>query len=252
MIGSVKASIKYVVNNESFGLCLTVDACFILFFYLSLIALLILVMDTRAIEGSGLCEVDSKAPRNWDQIKLPGIHPSMSMTDLMNHLGNCISEQMTSGNQPLSEEGPECREILEGIAQYLLSDTQLTTASDEKLMSRVNSLCCLLQKDPGSTQNLQQLSGESSAGKPNNGGNENSSQPNSIFELMPDTTKPRGDMKTPEVDTKDIVSPGSKPTTTGMSRKDSFSDLLLHLPRIASLPKFLFNISEDDHENRAR
>lgn len=197
--------------------------------------------------GSGICEVDSKGPKNWDQIKLPGIHPSMSMSDLMNHIGHCISEQMTSGNQPLSEEGSDCREILEDIAQYLLSDTQLTAASDEKsLMSRVNSLCCLLQKDPGTAQNLQ-VSGESSDGRPDDG-NGNNAQLNNIFELMPDN-RPRGDIKAPEGDTKDVS--GSKPTT-GMSRKDSFGELLLHLPRIASLPKFLFNISEDDSESQAR
>ena len=36
-----------------------------------------------------------------------------------------------------------------------------------------------------------------------------------------------------------------------MSRKDSVGDLLLNLPRIASLPQFLFNISEDV-DNQAR
>ncbi|KAL0397166.1 UNVERIFIED_CONTAM: hypothetical protein Scaly_0165000 [Sesamum calycinum] len=38
---------------------------------------------------------------------------------------------------------------------------------------------------------------------------------------------------------------------SSMSRKDSVGDLLLNLPRIASLPQFLFNISED-LENQAR
>ncbi|KAK1549441.1 hypothetical protein Q3G72_002180 [Acer saccharum] len=203
------------------------------------------VMDSRAIEGSGICEVDSKGTKNWDQIKLPGIHPSMSMSDLMNHIGHCISEQMTSGNQPLSKEGPDCHEILEDIAQYLLSDTQLTTASDEKsLMSRVNSLCCLLQKEPGTAQNLQ-VNGETSDGRLDDGIGSNA-QLNNTFELMPDN-RTRADIKAPECDTKDVNS--SKPTA-GMSRKDSFGELLLHLPRIASLPKFLFNISEEDGEGQ--
>ena len=39
--------------------------------------------------------------------------------------------------------------------------------------------------------------------------------------------------------------------TPAMSRKDSVGDLLLNLPRIASLPHFSFNISEDG-ENKAR
>ncbi|KAK3194170.1 hypothetical protein Dsin_025480 [Dipteronia sinensis] len=68
----------------------------------------------------------------------------------LNHIGHYfISKQMTCGNQPLSEQGQDCYEILEEIAQCLFSDTQLTTtASDEKsLMSRVNSFA-------SSTKNL--------------------------------------------------------------------------------------------------
>ncbi|CAN1223803.1 hypothetical protein LINGRAPRIM_LOCUS812 [Linum grandiflorum] len=169
------------------------------------------IMDTHAIEGRGNFEsVDSRAPRNWDQIKVPGMTQSMSMSDLMCHLGNCISEQMNSGNASLAADAEESREILSDIAQYLLSDTQLTTAADEKrLMARVDSLCCLLQKDPTSSQNLQTI-GEESNKESENGDDEKSSK-----------------------------------QSMGMSRKDSFGELLLHLPRIASLPKFLFHISEE-------
>ncbi|KAF2316976.1 hypothetical protein GH714_009555 [Hevea brasiliensis] len=196
--------------------------------------------------GSGVCEaVDSKGPRNWDQIKVPGLKPSMSMSDLMNHIGNCISEQMTSGNPPFPAEGSECQDILEDIAEYLLSDTQLTTSSDEKrLMARVNSLCCLLQKDPAPTQNLQvneeSCIGESYSGK--------GVQPNNTNELLHEN-RCKDDSKDPEGNVKDVS--GSK-HASGMSRKDSFGELLLHLPRIASLPKFLFNISEEDGESQTR
>ncbi|KAM7252671.1 hypothetical protein ACFE04_008180 [Oxalis oulophora] len=179
------------------------------------------VMDSRATEGSGIFEaVDSKGARNWDNIKVPGLHPSMSMTDLMNHIGS----EMTARNPSLSGE---CDNILEDIAQYLLSDTQFTTAatSDDKcLMSRVNSLCCLLQKDP-----TPQANGESSSQGPNDG-NEIQLNPTSLSTIRDDKSK------APE----------------GMSRKDSFSDLLMRLPRIASLPKFLFNISEENGGSRAR
>jgi len=201
-------------------------------------------MDTRAIEGSGICEsVDSKAPRSWDQIKVPGLRHSMSMTDLMNHIGNCISEQMTSGNQLFSANESECRDILEDIAQCLLSDTQQTTSSDEKrIMARVNSLCCLLQKDPASTQNLQ-VNGESFFEESNNG---KGLQLNCTNE-SPHENKFRGDIRGSEGSIKDVS--GSK-QALGMSRKDSFGDLLLHLPGIASLPKFLFNISEEDGDNQ--
>ncbi|XP_011033365.1 PREDICTED: uncharacterized protein LOC105131880 [Populus euphratica] len=203
------------------------------------------VMDTRAIEGSGICEaVDSKAPSNWDQIKVPGLRHSMSMTDLMNHIENCISEQMTSGNQLFSANKSECRDILEDIAQCLLSDTQQTTSSDEKrIMARVNSLCCLLQKDPASTQNLQ-VNGESFFEESNNG---KGLQLNCTNESLHEN-KFRGDIRGSEGSSiKDVC--GSK-QAPGMSRKDSFGDLLLHLPRIASLSKFLFNISEEDVDSQ--
>ncbi|KAH7569266.1 hypothetical protein JRO89_XS06G0134200 [Xanthoceras sorbifolium] len=217
---------------------------------------------------------------------------------------------MTSGNQPLSEEGPDCREILGDITQYLLSDTQLTAASDEEsLMSLVKKWYILplqLQYDsraeesdmmeshalvpvfkfrknmpyeqhrpcPGlvvcslmgfqhrimkylvavralltpklATQSLH-VNGESCGGRPDDGNGINA-ELNNTFELMPDN-RTRGDIKAPEGDAEDAS--GSK-STTGMSRKDSFWELLLHLPRIASLPKFLFNISEDDGESQAR
>ncbi|XVE98624.1 hypothetical protein REPUB_Repub03eG0122500 [Reevesia pubescens] len=195
------------------------------------------VMDSGAIEGSGVFEaVDSKGPRNWDQITVPGLHPSMSMSDLMNHIGNCLSEQMTSGN-PSSENRPDCQEMLEEIAQYLLSDTQFTTASDEKsLMSRVDSLCCLLQKDNTTVINSQ-ANGENYDG-PDDG---KDVQLNKTHESGFNITA-KGDVEAFEGDTKEVSTSKQAP---GMSRKDSFGELLLHLPRIASLPKFLFNISED-------
>lgn len=194
-------------------------------------------MDSHAIEGSGVCEaVDSKGSRDWDQIKVPGLHPSMSMSDLMNHIGSCLTDQMTSGN-PSSENRPDCQEMLEEMAQYLLSDSQFTTASDEKsLMSRVNSLCCLLQKDNTAATNSQ-ANGENYEG-PESGKDVQLNTHESEFNIMA-----KGDAKAFEGDTTEVSSSKQAP---GMSRKDSFSELLLHLPRIASLPKFLFNISEED------
>ncbi|THG02836.1 hypothetical protein TEA_027831 [Camellia sinensis var. sinensis] len=176
------------------------------------------VMDLRANGshgGDGL-----QAQRDWEQIKVPGLRQSMSMSDLVNHIGHCISERMASGNSPCRKEALECQDMLENIAQALLSDTQFTTASDEKtLMSRVNSLCCLLQ-DPATAPNMQvdcesQLQGLD--------------------------------------DRKHIQASESmhENAAGSMSRKDSFGDLLLSLPRITSLPKFLFDISEDD-ENQDR
>ena len=90
---------------------------------------------------------------NLDQIKVPELHPSMSMNDIVNHIGNCISEQMISGNSASASDNEQHKMILDEITQYLLNDSLAIAASDElSLMSRVNSLCCLLQKDPAATQ----------------------------------------------------------------------------------------------------
>lgn len=161
------------------------------------------------------------------------IKASMSVDDLVNHLGNCISEQMTSGNSNIPGNSMPPKELLEDLAQYLLSDTQATAASeataasDEKsLMARVNSLCCLIQKDTSNTggqNNTQPVNGNISDGDADSDREEE-------FNSKP-TTKLDGNYSKEE-------------NPTGMSRKDSFGDLLLHLPRIASMPRFLFDISK--------
>lgn len=72
---------------------------------------------------------------------------SMSASDLVSQIGHCISEQMTSG------EGSWSQEIMDELTTHLLSDSQFSSVSDEKfLMSRVNSLCSLLQKDVATAQ----------------------------------------------------------------------------------------------------
>lgn len=181
------------------------------------------VMDSRITEVSGSSEsAGQRIPQNWDQIMLPGIHPSMSMSDLVSHIGQCLNEQIASADPPFGNT-LECEEILQDIRQYLLSDTQSTAASDEKsLMARVNSLCCLLQKDPSTVQDLTE--------------NKVDSEVDSKIKIEGDANSGSASSKRP----------------MGMSRKDSLSDLLLQLPRIASLPKFLFDISEDDSENHSR
>lgn len=188
------------------------------------------VMDTCAIEGSSSGEVGKfKGSKSFEQLIVQGLRPSMSMTDLVNHIGNCISEQMSSENQ-IIEKGQESRKVLEDIAQHLLSDFQFTPCSDEKsLMSRVNSLCSLLQKDGTPVQSFEVPEGEANTGHCN-----------------PDLA----DEITGKDDTICSEGGGCK-QGPGMPRIDSYGDLLLHLPRIASLPKFLFDISEDG-DNQAR
>ncbi|KAJ0539868.1 hypothetical protein HanHA300_Chr08g0291411 [Helianthus annuus] len=120
--------------------------------------LLYLVMDTSAVESIRRAGIEGLNDlSHWDQIKVPGIHPSMSMTDLVNHVENRIIEQRTSSNHPLSIDEQQSLEILEDISRCLFNDGQYgSIPSDEKsVMSKVNSLCCLLQKDPTTFQDLE-------------------------------------------------------------------------------------------------
>ncbi|GAB4850570.1 hypothetical protein Ancab_029878 [Ancistrocladus abbreviatus] len=177
---------------------------------------------SSVIEGdadSGIKETDGQ--RLLNQIGLPGLQKSMSVSDLVSHIGQRISEQ--------SGDDVQKNSILEEIAQYLLNDSQLMPVSDEKsVMSRVNSLCCLLQRDP-SIQNLQVLFSENASESTR--GDETTIGHKAVEEVA-----------IPEGET--AVGNGCK-HPPAMSRKDSIGDLLLNLPRIASLPQFLFNVSED-------
>ncbi|KAE8653061.1 hypothetical protein Csa_019547 [Cucumis sativus] len=190
------------------------------------------VMDAREIEENRSTKVTGK-PINWEQIKVPGLHPSMSMSDLVNHIGHHITEQMASTKTPFVDDGSEeYQAMLDDIAQYLLSDNQLSATSDEvSLMSRVNSLCCLLQKEPVQSS---QTNGENYDG-PNN---KDDAQLKDNAELR--------DGKNIEEQTHIQPTDSGSIQASAMSRKDSYGELLLHLPRIASLPKFLFDISDGD------
>lgn len=177
---------------------------------------------------------------HWDQIKIPGFHPSMSMSDLMNHIGNCFSERRTSGTSMISDDDLQAKKILDEITQYLLSDAQFTAASDEKsLMSRVNSLCCLLQ-DSTAAQTTQAKSDEGI----NIHGDGNIRETNSSSLSACENKIGKG-FCGPNSDPNDISGCKQAP---GMSRKDSIAELLHNLPRIASLPQFLFNISASNEE----
>ncbi|XP_061347537.1 uncharacterized protein LOC133293038 [Gastrolobium bilobum] len=141
--------------------------------------------------GNSNSETDSKGPRDWDQIKLPGLRPSMSASDFINQVERCLSEEMT----PFSGGGPEYKEMLDDIAQYLLSDNQVTASDEESLMSRVNSLRCLLQKDPAAVLNSHE---ESAVEGPDNGKN---IQLSHDLELMQDN-KIKIDVKTAQNDSR--------------------------------------------------
>ncbi|XAR50445.1 hypothetical protein NMG60_11004776 [Bertholletia excelsa] len=190
------------------------------------------VIDTHKIEEIRSSRADAlKGLIIQDQIKVPGLHTSMSMSDLVSHFENRISEQRASNNFTLSNEDRESLEILEEISRCLFNDSQQAPNSDEHhLMARVNSLCCLLQ-NPVMATNLQ-VKGDTS----------NDAMVDKRIESKVTESF------TIEGETNDVSACKQGPA---MSRKDSVGDLLLNLPRIASLPQFLFNISED-FENQAR
>ncbi|KAL3005381.1 hypothetical protein AAZX31_08G217200 [Glycine max] len=242
---------------------------------------------------------------NLDQIKLPGLHPSMSMDDLVSHIGHCISEQMGSDNPSLAGDSQYSRSILEEFSQYLFNDSQHATTSDEqRVMSRVNSLYCLLQKDPSSAEDINTMTkngnslrdanalsrvnslysllqhAEDTMTRNGNGLRDADvmSRVNSLYCLLqkdPSTAEDTDTMtrngngldadeggkvgvsnsnttelspckiKVPDLEVQPDDASGCKQGVSGMSRKESAGDLLLNLPRIASLPQFLFNMSED-------
>ncbi|KAL3532986.1 hypothetical protein ACH5RR_006507 [Cinchona calisaya] len=103
------------------------------------------VIDANAIEWNFNCTLsDTQRLKDLEQLEMPVLRPTMSMTDLVSHIGHHISEHVTSGSVP-SDKISDFQNMLENIAQILLSDTQNVAASDESLMKKVNSLCCLLQ-----------------------------------------------------------------------------------------------------------
>ncbi|XXG58557.1 hypothetical protein AAC387_Pa04g0842 [Persea americana] len=199
-------------------------------------------IDTQVNEETGgSSRTGLKELSQWDQFKVPGLHPSMSMSDLVTHIGNCISEHMTSGSPLLSGEGWQGKDILDEITQHLLGDSQFSSISDEQsLMSRVNSLCCLLQKETPTDQHSQ-VKTEACLESEDGSRSQVNATPESTQEKLGDFSASGGGPS-------DVSGCRQPPA---MSRKDSLGDLLLHLPRIASLPQFLFNISED-FESQAR
>ncbi|KAL1210511.1 hypothetical protein V5N11_006834 [Cardamine amara subsp. amara] len=160
---------------------------------------------------------DSKNISDSSQIKVPGLHQSMSVSDFVGFLSDSAG-----GNHP------EHMEKFEIMKQQLLSDNiQFDTPDEKSLMPRVNSLFNLLYKDPNVAGNSQLNTGISVGLK---------SEPNHLKGIVSDNNN----------NSNRVFEPASSSKPQGMLRKDSFSDLLLHLPRITSLPKFLSNISEED------
>ncbi|XP_048529662.1 uncharacterized protein LOC125508910 isoform X1 [Triticum urartu] len=198
------------------------------------------VADSQVIkqdDGSSVGEPHTNI-LSWNGFKLPGIRRSMSKSEIANHIGHHIYRHMYSGNLPAADGGAGTSgklaidditrylindsQILDGgndstgklafdeMTRQLLNDSQITIAADERmLMSRVNSLCSLIQRDSGT-------------GQVNSGVH---SDNNEIYERKPQAYAPlvEGDGGN-----------GSLPP-----RQEPFGDLLTHLPRISSFPHFL-------------
>ncbi|KAM3380548.1 hypothetical protein P3S68_006121 [Capsicum galapagoense] len=194
------------------------------------------VMDTRAIQDVSRDMQQLKGLGNLDQLRVPGLHPSMSMKDLVSHFEQRFSEQGTSAGVSLSSDERQSLEILEEISRCLFSDTQNIPASDEKsLMTRVNSLCCLLQKDPATAHKSENYGDVAAGGK----------RTDELISFFPPATSGK---KVEDPSRADVKSNDPAPS---MSRRDSVGELLVNLPRIASLPQFLYNIYEDsDYQAR--
>uniref|UniRef100_A0A2C9W1D7 TRF2/HOY1 PH-like domain-containing protein n=1 Tax=Manihot esculenta TaxID=3983 RepID=A0A2C9W1D7_MANES len=178
--------------------------------------------------------ITERLPSYWDQIKVPGFQPFMSTSGPENHLEQCISEQMTPCNPRISHDNAKNSDILEEITEFLLSDSQLVSASDEQhLMPRVDSLCCLLERDLASAGNLQtksfidlEVDDDGSIGE-----NKSISRAACLDKFVESFPVPK--------DLSDSISSCEQAPTT--SSKDSFGELLLDLPRIDSLPKLFYN-----------
>ncbi|KAK9054624.1 hypothetical protein SSX86_025703 [Deinandra increscens subsp. villosa] len=188
------------------------------------------VMDTSASEEIRTAQIK--------ELKglVPGLHSSMSMSDLVNHIENRITKNRTPGDQhPLSHEEHESLHVLEDISRCLFNDSQYTssTSDEQSIMSRVNSLCCLLQKDPTAAHDLK---GDTEA--ETDGRFEKLVSEKGSDELNPFTESASGS-KVLEDSSEEADDSKTKP---GIPRNDSVGELLLNLPRIASLPQFFFNL----------
>lgn len=195
------------------------------------------VMDTSASEEMRRTEtIEPKSLGCWDQMQVPGLHSSMSMSDLVNHIENRITKNRTPGNnQPLSHEEQESLKILEDISRCLFNDSQYgpSTSDEKSIMSRVDSLFCLLQTDPTTVH-------ESKTENETNGGNGKLIVEKGCDESVGGSKNVLEDSDEADEDKK----------TPGIPRNDSVGELLLNLPRIASLPRFFFNLDDFGNQNR--
>eukprot|EP00252_Welwitschia_mirabilis_P021205 TRINITY_DN5363_c0_g2_i3.p1 TRINITY_DN5363_c0_g2~~TRINITY_DN5363_c0_g2_i3.p1 ORF type:complete len:302 (-),score=82.50 TRINITY_DN5363_c0_g2_i3:89-994(-) len=139
----------------------------------------------------------------------------------------------SDGSAPMSENILSAqKKFLDEITQNLLSDNLLSSSDEQSVMARVNSLRCLLQKDTSVTHGPDSGLGrveesvttyELGSGEESRNGGDITSQRSPL--------RPKNVMESKQ--------------PTPLPRKESAGDLLLHLPRIASLPQFFINVSDE-------
>lgn len=221
------------------------------------------VMDLRAIEDHGNSDSDElnmKGGAQWEQLQSlapfnGSVHGaseltfSTSMSTLVNQLGSCFQEQIRSSNSVSTGENTSSshKRILDEISQHLLGDSLLSATFDEQsIIARVNSMCSLLQKDASNT-----IASETSPGKVE--------ESVTGYDLAKDALAEDGELGD-EVNNESSAflrrcelvpsqlfenSPLDSKQSTVIPRKESSGDLLLHLPRIASLPHFFIHASDE-------
>ncbi|PHU19592.1 hypothetical protein BC332_10743 [Capsicum chinense] len=92
-----------------------------------------------------------------------------------------------------------------------------------------NSLCCLLQKDPGTTHKGENYGDVVVGGK----------RTNELISFFPPAARGK------KVEDRSAADVKSNNLSLSMLRRDSVGELLVNLPRIESLSQFLYNTYED-------
>ncbi|XP_030461645.1 uncharacterized protein LOC115681736 [Syzygium oleosum] len=185
------------------------------------------VVDGCAVEEIG------KAQKLCSQIKVPGFHSSMSVSDLVSHIGNCITERRAAGDPLLSAEELQSTDVMEDLTRYLFSDSQVSASDERAFLSRVNSLCSLLQKDDSTAGHLQ------------------TTEKHNDMDVQNDSTAPAREVAITEERCGSGAEPKNeltRPKRQVMLRNESVGELLLNLPKIASLPHILL----EDFKNQSR
>lgn len=221
------------------------------------------VMDLHTIEDNGnsdIDEVNMKGATQWEQMRIleppdVPVHEeseltfSTSMSTLANQIGLCFQEQIRSCNPVSTGENSMSSHtrILDEIAQHLLGDSMLSASFDEQsIIARVNSMCSLLQKDvsnmiasekiPGKVnESVTGYEAKNFLGEDDELVHEINNESNNAFSRKCDRV-PFQLVENSAMDSKQ---------RTIIPRKESSGDLLLHLPRIASLPQFFIHASDE-------